>query len=128
MADMHSLAEEHKDLSEAKQKKAGQAIAGDMDAEHENFLKTLISLLDKKEIDVSNPQSFLNTAVYDALPQEWKDKTDLALLNIVEQVRLIENFYRSEETPDSSPQLQTMIEHLWQMKQRIEDEHDVFKI
>jgi hypothetical protein len=127
MTDFADLAKQHADLTVADQKKAGQAIAGDMDAEHANFLQTLIGLLDRKEIIASDAQSMLKQDVYGSLPQEWKDKVDLALANIAEQVRLIEEFYRSTQTPNSSPQLQTMIELLWQQKQRIEKEHDVFK-
>lgn len=115
------------DLPLEEQKKAGQAIAGDMDDAHGNFLQTLIGLLDRKEIVASDPQSLLKKDVYDALPEQWKDHVDLALINIAEQVRLIEEFYRSTATPNSSPQLSTMIELLWQQKQRIESEHDVFK-
>jgi hypothetical protein len=118
---------EYKDLSESAQKQAGKAIAGDMKIDHANFLKTMIGLLDKGDIVASDPQSFLKKDVYDALSEEWKDKVNLSLINIAEQIRLIENFYRSEKTPNSSPHLETMIEHLWQMKERIEKEHDVFK-
>lgn len=127
MSTFRTAIQQHKDLPEDEQKKAGQAIGGDMKDEHANFLKTLISLLDKGEIKASDKESMLKKDVYDSLPQEWKDKVDLALMNIAEQVRLIEDFYRSKQTPDSSPHLQTMIEHLWQMKQRIEKTHDVFK-
>lgn len=127
MDDFQKTMQAHQDLPESEQKKAGKAIAGDMDDEHTNFLQTLIKLLDKKEITSDDPQTFLKRDVYDALSQEWKDKVDLELQNIAQQLRLIEEFYRSKETPNSSPQLQTMIEQLWVMKQRIEDEYDVFK-
>ena len=118
----------HEHLSLAKQKQAGEAIAGEMDSKHEDFLQHMIKLLDDKEIDITKPESFLKLPAYKKLSQEWKGKVDLALLNIVDEVRRIEDFYRSKQTPNSSPQLQTMIEHLWQMKQRIEEEKDVFKI
>lgn len=127
MADFSSMIGKHKNLSEEKQKEAGKAIAGKMTTEHETFLKNLIALLDKKEIDVTDPQSFINKKIYDKMPQEWKGKTDMALMNIAQQITQIENFYRSTETPNESPHLETMIEHLWQMKQRIEAEYDVFK-
>lgn len=127
MSTFRTAMQQHKDLPEDDQKKAGQAIGGDMNDEHANFLKTLIKLLDAKEIIAADPQSLLKRDVYDKLSDEWKDKVNLALMNIAEQVRLIEDFYRSKQTPDSSPHLQTMIEHLWQMKQRIEKTHDVFK-
>lgn len=118
----------HTDMPLEEQKKAGKAIAGEMDAKHEDFLKHLIKLLDEKTIDPTNPSSFLKPDAYDALSEEWKGKVDLALVNVVDEVRRIEEFFRSKETPDSSPQLQTMIEQLWQMKQRIEEHHDVFKL
>lgn len=127
MSDFTTLMGAHTDLPEEKQKQAGQAIAGDMSDDHTNFLKTVIGMIDRKEIVSSAPQSLLNHDVYDALSEEWQDKVDLALINIADQLRLIEEFYRSTETPDASPQLQTMIEQLWQMKERIEKEYDVFK-
>lgn len=127
MPDFKELISKHANLSEEDQKKAGQPVKGTMDSEFKDFLKTLIKLLDKGEIIAADAQSMLKKDVYDKLPQEWKDKVDLTLINIAEQVRLIENFYRSKETPDSSPQLETMILLLWQMKQRIEETHDVFK-
>jgi hypothetical protein len=127
MPDFAQSIAQHQHLSEAQQKHAGQPVAGSMGDEHSHFLQTIIGMIDRGEISSDDPQSLLNRSVYDGLPQEWKDKADLELLNITEQLTLIEQFYRDTKTPDSSPQLQTMIEALWQMKQRIEDHYDVFK-
>jgi len=127
MPDFHSLIKKHSKLPEEKQIEAGQAIAGKMTKEHETFLKELITLLDEKQIDVTNPESFINKKIYDKMPQEWKGKTDMALSNMAQQIRQIEDFYRSKQTPNESPHLETMIDYLWQMKQRIEVEYDVFK-
>lgn len=128
MTDFVAKIGKHRDLSVADQKRAGKAIAGDMGDEHEKFLKKIIGMLDCKEIDAWNPESLLKKDVYDKLTPEWKAKVDVALVNVVDQLQRIESFFRSTQTPNSSPQLQTMIEHLWQMKQRIEDHHDVFVI
>jgi hypothetical protein len=128
MPDFAKSIKKHQNLPLEDQKKAGQAIAGEMDSKHEDFLKHLIKLLDKKEIDTANPRSFLKDEVYETLNEEWQGKVDIALMNVVDEVRRIEDFYRSKETPNSSPHLQTMIEHLWQMKQRIEEHYDVFKL
>ena len=127
MPDFTSSIRKHSDLSEEKQKEAGKAIAGKMTKAHEEFLMQLIKLLDEKQIDPTNPESFINKNIYDAMPQEWKGKTDMALLNIAHQVERIADFYRSKQTPNESPHLETMIEHLRQMKQRIEEKYDVFK-
>lgn len=126
MADMASLYRQHKDLPEDAQKKAGKAIAGAMGAEHETFLKMILALLDAGTLDPSNPECLLKKDVYKKLSAEWKTKIDRALPNIARQLALIIDFRLSKETPDSSPHLETMIEQLWQMKQRIEETHDVF--
>ena len=114
-------------LTQEQEQSAGQPVQGALEEEHRTFLGTLFTLIDNGEIDVVDPQSFLNQDVYGKLGEEWKDKTDLALTNIAGQLKLINNFRNDENTPDESPQLQTMVEQLWQMKQRIEEQHDVFK-
>lgn len=128
MADLHSLYDEHKNLPEEAQKQAGKPAAGAMSGEHERFLETVLNLLKSKDIDPANPKTFLNAHVYDALPQTDKDSIDLSLINLAGILTHVLEFRLSRETPDSSPQLQTMIEQLWQTKSRIEEKAgDVFK-
>lgn len=129
MADMKSLYDEHADLSEADQKKAGKAIAGSMGHEHTEFVKLVCDMLTKKEIDPALPETLLNKDVFAQLSEEAKSAVELALVNIVDQLRHVAEFYLSKETPDASPQLQNMIEQLWHMKERVEMRYgDVFKI
>ncbi len=119
----------HKDLSVAEQIKAGQATGTDMDERHKKFLADLIAMIDKKEIDVVAPESLLRRQAYDALPEDARGVVDFAIVNIADQIRRIEGYFRSTQTPNASPQLQTMIEHLWDMKSRLEEKHgDVLKI
>ena len=129
MADFHDTIKAHQgsDLTTEESKKAGQPVAGTMDDAPKNYLKDLIKLIESGEIDPNDQNTFLVEEIYKDLPEEWREKTDLALLNIANQIRLIYDFYTHNETPEESPQLQTMIEHLWDMKQRIEEHHDVFK-
>lgn len=114
-------------LSEAAQVKAGTPITGDMGDEYKRFAATVSALLEKGEIDVTKPETFLNQSVYDGLDEEWKAKTDLTMLNVATLLAHIYEFYKSKQTPDACPQLATMIEQLWEMKQRIETHADVFK-
>jgi hypothetical protein len=128
MADFTTYITQQPTLTEAQQKKAGQPVSGDMDQEHKNFCTTISALLEKGEINVTKPETFLNQSVYDALPDEWKAKTDLIIVNMATLLDHIYGFYKSKQTPDACPQLETMIEQLWEMKQRIEVHgHDVFK-
>lgn len=115
-------------MSEADQKKAGAPMKGDMDQEHKDFVRTISTLLESGAINVTQPESFLNKDVYASLEPEWKTKTDLNIPNIAILLGHIYDFYKSKQTPDSCPQLATMIEQLWEMKQRIEGHgYDVFK-
>ncbi len=99
-----------------------------MKPEVEEFLNVLLGLLKKKEIDPADPKTFLNTAVYEKLGQTNKDKIDLALINLGHMLEDTIEFRLSKLTPDSSPQLETMIAGLLQTKTRIEEKAgDVFK-
>ena len=128
MADFHAAIAQHKNLSEAAQKKAGQATGTTMDEKHVKFLAELIGMLDRKEMNASAPSSLLKEQNYRTLPQESKDAVDYSLLNLADQLRRIEDYFRSTQTPNASPQLQTMIEHFWDMKNRLEEKYgDVLK-
>jgi len=118
----------HQDsVTEDDQKKAGRAISGKMEEKHKKFILTLIKLIDSGEINPMEPQTFIKKDVYDSMPEEWQDKTDLILVNLADEIRLVAEFWKSTETPDESPQLDTMVEALWNSKQKIEVEYDVFK-
>lgn len=128
MTDFAAAIAEHKNISEEAQKKAGQATGSDMDAKHKQFLADLIGMLDRKEINSSAPASFLKEENYVKLDEEAKNSVDYALLNLSDELRHIEWYFRSKTTPNASPQLQTMIEHLWNMKSRLEEKYgDVLK-
>ncbi len=127
MADFYTQIQGAQDMTEADQKKAGQAIAGDMDEKYKKFCVDIERMIKTGEIDVRVPDTFLNKAVYDALDDMWKGKVDLATVNIADLLRHIAEFYESKDTPNSGPQLQSMIDQLWEMKERIERTHDVFK-
>jgi hypothetical protein len=128
MADFASLADQHKDLSVADQVKAGQATGTDMGAEHKKFLADLIGMIDRKELNASSPGTFLHEGEYNKLDEMGRSAVDVAVLNLADQLRHIENFYRSTKTPNASPELQTMIEYFWNMKSRLEEKYgDVLK-
>ncbi|NOS67426.1 MAG: hypothetical protein HOO67_03630 [Candidatus Peribacteraceae bacterium] len=128
MPDFQKAIAVHTEISEEAQKKAGHATGTTMDDKHITFLADLIAMLDRKEMDASVPASLLKKENYDPLPQTAKDLIDVALLNLADQLKRIEAYFRSSQTPNASPQLQTMIEHFWDMKSRLEDKHgDVLK-
>ena len=127
MDDLTSLYNEHADLSEAKQVQAGKAIPGTMGDAHTDFVQLIAKMIKDKTIDVQKPETFLNRSVFDALDELSRSKVEGSMVNIADMLRHVAEFYISKETPDAAPQLQTMIEQLWQMKDRVEKEFgDVF--
>jgi DNA-binding MarR family transcriptional regulator len=125
---LRTLIEKHKHLSDDAQKQAGKAIAGDMGEEHTKFLKVITQLIESGAVNVSVPETFFNEDVRRTLTDEQRSAVDRATVNIADQLRRVYEFFRSKKTPDASPHLQTMIEHLWQMKERVEKKYgDVYK-
>lgn len=114
-------------ISEEDQKKTGAPITGTLAPEHRKFLENVKHLIQSGAIDPYDPKTFLKQEVYATLEEPWLEKIDLALLNIAGLLKQLYELYISTNTPDESPQYQTMIEELWEMKQRIEAHHDVFK-
>ncbi|MEI8230092.1 MAG: hypothetical protein WCG83_03050 [Candidatus Peregrinibacteria bacterium] len=114
-------------LTDEQQKKIGQSVPQKMDDKHEAFMKEILRLIEKKEIELGKPHTFVNEAVFATLSESEQDQVDVALFNIVNLLTRIVEFRVSKHTPDESIELQSMIEHLWQMKERIEVKHDVLK-
>ncbi|MEK7218478.1 MAG: hypothetical protein AAB728_03360 [Patescibacteria group bacterium] len=128
MADLASLYDEHKDLPEDKQKKAGQAKAGTMGDEHTEFVKTVSRMITEGEINVFEIGTLYNPGAYEKLKPEEKEQVDFQMVNIATLLRHVADFYLSKKTPDASPQLEQMIEELWQMKARLEEKYgDILK-
>lgn len=128
MADIASLYDEHKDLPEDRQKKAGQAVAGPMGDEHMSFVKTISRMITDGEINVYEISTLYKAGAYDGLKPEEREQVDFLMVNIASLLRHIADFYLSKKTPDSSLQLEQMIEELWQMKARLEEKYgDVLK-
>ncbi|MDO8649494.1 MAG: hypothetical protein Q7R81_06980 [Candidatus Peregrinibacteria bacterium] len=115
-------------LSDAEQQKVGQAIQGDMGDEYKQFVKMVSDMILSGKIDVRNTETFFNDSVYKALSAEEQAQVDVSTLNVADLLRHIAEFYQSKQTPDACPQLATMIQHLLQMKTRVETKFgDVYK-
>lgn len=127
MTDFYKAVAGAKDLTHEDQKKAGTPVSGSIGTEHRDFLKTIKKMLDAGELNPQEPRSLLNMEVYETLDEHWTDKTDMILSNVARQLQSIGDFLASAETPAESPQLETMVEQLWQSKQQIEEHYDVFK-
>ncbi|MBM3230736.1 hypothetical protein FJZ28_00230 [Candidatus Peregrinibacteria bacterium] len=127
MADFHQKLATAPSLTDDQQVKAGAPIAGKLSEAHLNFLKSIKAMVESGEIDVYKPRSFLNESVYNAMSEEEQERADMGLMNVSRLLKDLYELYISKQTPDESPQYTTMIEQLFAMKERLEQDHDVFK-
>ena len=126
--DLHALIAKHKHLSEEAQMKAGQSKATPMPEEHKKFVATVVSLVERGEIDLHNTDSFMNQTAYGKLSDEQKGEIALAVVNLATEIEHIYEFFKSKQTPNESSELQHMVEYAWQKVQKIEAScGDVFK-
>ena len=111
-------------VPEEVQKQTAQPLAGQVQGDHSEFMKQLFELIDTGVINTKDPSTLLKKEVYNELNDEWKDKVDLALINMAQQIERIDE-YRKQDAQDAV-HLQVMVDHLWQMKERIEEHQDAF--
>ncbi len=115
------------DLPLKKQKEMGKPVDDGMSPKHRQWVEEMIRMSDAGEIDVLDPDTLVNRDVYEKMTQEDRGKVDLSLSTMANQLRHIEDFYRSDKTPNACTQLQIMIDHFWAMRDRLEEHGDVFK-
>jgi len=126
MADFVQSIKQHANTPDDAHKRLGRAKAGDMSQKHTDFAVKLSGLIREKKIDPKNTDTFLNMSVYQSLNADLKLTVDRMLPNIATLLSHIAGFYDSKETPNASPELENLIETLWQMVERVEAESDVF--
>lgn len=94
---------------------------------HEEFLKMLVAKLESGELDTHKPATLYNRAVYDKLPEEEQEKTDLTAVNLMSLIRQIESLWKIDQS--ATFQIQNLVESVFQMKSKFEKEHgDVYII
>ena len=116
-------------MDELTQKRLGQPLAREegLDEGHESFLKILTGKLDAATLDPMKPETLFNHAVYDKLPEEEREATDLTALNLMGVIRQIKTLW--SENHQQSFQLQNLVDTVFRMKLKFEEKHgDVFII
>lgn len=94
---------------------------------HETFLKDLIDKLNAGTLDTHNPDTLYNQTVYQALSEEEQEKASLTAVNLMSTIRHIESLWKLDQS--ASFQIQNMVETVFQMKSKFENEHgDVYII
>jgi uncharacterized protein YktB (UPF0637 family) len=107
------------------QKRLGVPKETSLGGAHEDFLHTVLALIDQGKIDTKRPETFIKKAIYENLSQEWKAKVDMATPNIISLLERIMDLHARPEN-NASVEMKNLIETLWQAKERIESHADVF--
>jgi hypothetical protein len=128
MADAFAKAiQEHSgnDPSEEEQQRLGKPRSDGMTDEHAGFLDLVLRLIDEGNVDTKNPESFVRKNIYSGLSEEMQGKVDFVIPNLISLLERIMDLHARPEKDDSF-EMKNLIETLWQAKERIEKEVDVF--
>ncbi len=128
---MQQTLDEHKDviIDPKTQKRLNEPLKDQtgFNEGHEDFLNMIIKKIENGELDVHNAQTLYNHAVYDNLNEEEKEKADLTAINLISTIRQLESIWKLDKKPTF--QIQNIVETIFQMKSKFEDEHgDVYII
>jgi hypothetical protein len=128
MEDIIKKYENHQ-VDEKTQKKLNEPLKDDtgFNEGHEEFLKMLIKKLETGELDPHRPATLYNREVYEKLDEEKQEKTDLTAINLMSMIRQIESLWKIDQS--ASFQIQNLVESVFQMKSKFEQEYgDVYII
>lgn len=115
-------------IQPAVQQKLNQPLSKEaLEKEHVNFLQTLVHKLESGQLNPYLPKSLYNLSVYNKLSEEDQEKADLTAVNLMGIIRQIEKLWELDHK--TSFQIQNLVETVWQMKSKFEDQHgDVYII
>ncbi|MEK7524373.1 MAG: hypothetical protein AAB588_05095 [Patescibacteria group bacterium] len=105
--------ETQKILNQPLQKKAG------LSAEDQAFLNLVVDRVDRGEIKLLQPDTLINHAIYDALPEEQKGKVDFDAVNLASTLRNIYDLWKAE--PIATFQIENMVRQARLTKERFEE-------
>lgn len=83
------------------------------------FLAMLVEKIEKKEINLYQPSSLLNHAVYDNLNDQAKAKAELDALNLLNTIREIHRLWTAEHK--ATYQIENLVHRVRLTKERLEE-------
>lgn len=92
---------------------------GGLGEEDREFLTMLVGKIEKKEINLYQPSSLLNRAVYDSLSDQGKAKAELDALNMLNTIRDIYRLWQAGHR--DTYQLENIVHRVRVTKERLEE-------
>jgi len=91
------------------------------------FLALLVEKIEKKEINLYQPSSLLNHAIYDKLSDQAKAKAELDALNLLNAIREVYKLWQAAHK--ATYQIENLVNRIRVTKERLEEEAgDIFII
>lgn len=87
--------------------------------EDQAFLSMVLDKVDRKEINLMQPSSLINHAVYDKLPEDKRGKVDFDAVNLLTTLRNIYDLWKAYQTPTF--QIENMVHQVRVTKERLEE-------
>jgi len=92
---------------------------GGLTDEDQEFLALLISKIEKKEINLYQPNTLLNHAVYDSLNEGAKAKAELDAFNMLATIREIKKLWDAKLA--NTYQMENLVHKMRLTKERLEE-------
>lgn len=85
----------------------------------EEFLNIVMGKVESGEINLFQPDTLLNTHVYDALDEPARGKADLDAVNLLSKIRQIHGLWKVNRQPTFM--IENLILDFWHTKERLEE-------
>lgn len=90
-----------------------------LSAEDQNFLNLVVSKVEKGEINLMQPSSLINHAIYDQLPEDKQGKVDFDAMNLLTTLRNIYDLWKMYQQPTF--QIENLVHQVRLTKERLEE-------
>ena len=103
------------------QKKLNEPLAkpGGISPEDQAFLNMVLDKVERKEINLMQPSSLINHAVYDSLSPEHQGKVDFDAVNLCSTLRETCDLWKYYKTPTF--QIENLVHRVRVTKERLEE-------
>ena len=90
-----------------------------LSAQNQTFLNLVVEKVERNEINLMQPSTLINHAVYDALPQDKQGKVDFDAVNLLSTLRNIYGLWKTYGV--ATYQIENMVHQVRLMKERLEE-------
>ena len=109
------------ELSPKEQEALGKPLGhpGGLSGKDKEFLNLLVEKIEKKEINLYQPNTLMNHAVYDKLSEQDRTKAEFDAFNMLGAIRDIYRLWQADHR--ATYQLENLVHRIRETKERLEE-------